>query len=448
MSSSLGRGIWQPPPQPPRPPNKRPAKSTIHTPTVTKRGKTERECSVCKVWKSLQDGFSKSQRNKGDNAKCKGCIDAQQKCKQQLSTDEKEARRKKVEDDRKQQRDKKEARRKKVEDDRKLAAEKRKREEEERKAAARILEVEEKKKAIAANEKKETEHYGQMKKEYELHVQKLTSEGRDIEKEMITPSNLVYIITSINTHGGDKFSPHLQGIFTTCQKAKDCAHKVFESTSMSYRDGKFDANENRTAKCDTTEFLIPGVECNVRVLFEIFGEVNNMRARDISCDKGECNAVGITAIPMDTDDIAGMDLPFLRTLTWRQEYDALTKGTPVAGGTEVFPVFAHIPARYHGYFRIGDPTDVNICGVFRKRERAIKCSQEERKEMLQVQKANSPIVYNGLPFYQMLLDNCNTVSTLSVILDTHEGGERELGFGSKIWMKTDVEWNDIYETRL
>ena len=446
-----------PPPQPPNPNNKRPANDGSNQP-VAKRGKNDRECSVCKVYKSLQDCFSKTQRSKGSNAKCKDCIDAQQKglvnAVQQKNKADKEARRKKQEEDRKLAAEKKEAKRleqqlmqKKREEERKKAQEDRKKAEEERKRAAKILEEQEKKKVIAANEEKEAAHYKQMKEEYDRHAQKLKNEEKDIEKEMTTPSNLVYVVTSICKRDGTGFSPHLQGIFTTCQKAKECACNVFENISKSYRDGNFVANEDRTAKCDATKFLIPGVECNVRVLFELFGKTIKAPRYSASRDKHvyECSAIGITVIPVGTDDIAGMDLPFLRSLNWTQEEDGMTHGEPVVGGTKVYPVFTHTPG--DSIDNIGDITDVNICGVFKNQETAIKCSLEERKDMLSVQKTNSPRVYNGIPFYQMMHDNCCAVNVESVTLDAHESYDKKLEFGSNkggyTWMKPDITWYDI-----
>ena len=112
----------------------------------------------------------------------------------------------------------------------------------------------------------------------------------------------------------------------------------------------------------------------------------------------------------------------------------MTKGTPVVEGTEVYPVFTHIPSDRNR-------TDVYICGVFRKKESAIKCSLEERKEILAVQKASSK-VYNGIPFYQMLHENCCSVDIHNVTLDAHES-KKELGFGSKtgIWKPSKSQYN-------
>ena len=54
-------------------------------PPEKKKGRFERTCFICKVSKSLHDNFSKSQRGKGDTAKCKECIGAQQGKKQEKS---------------------------------------------------------------------------------------------------------------------------------------------------------------------------------------------------------------------------------------------------------------------------------------------------------------------------------------------------------------------------
>ena len=98
--------------------------------------------------------------------------------------------------------------------------------------------------------------------------------GYYIEQEMITPSNLLYVVTSISKRRDNnrgKFSPRLHGIYTTARKAQVCARHVFGNVSKSYRDGKFLNNEDRTAKSDISEFLIPA-EGNSRTIFELFGK--------------------------------------------------------------------------------------------------------------------------------------------------------------------------------
>lgn len=47
---------------------------SVHPPK--KKSKNERVCSSCKLSKSLSDGFSKNQRGKGNNARCKECVGA------------------------------------------------------------------------------------------------------------------------------------------------------------------------------------------------------------------------------------------------------------------------------------------------------------------------------------------------------------------------------------
>ena len=136
-----------------------------------------------------------------------------------------------------------------------------------------------------------------------------------------------------------------------------------------------------------------------------------------------------------------MDLPFLRTLNWIQEEDDMTNGEPVVGGIKVFPVFTHTP----GDNIDRDITDVNICGVFKSEESAIKCSLEERKDMLSVQKIHSPRVYNGIPFYQMMHENCCAVNVECVTLDAHEKYDKKLEFGKGgyTWMKPDIQWYNV-----
>lgn len=259
-------------PSPPQHTTNRKRPTTINEPTA-KRNKAERVCSVCKTSKSLHDAFSKNQRSKGDDAKCKDCISAQQQ-KQQTP---KEANRKRKEDQKAIQeanRKRKEEKRLRLEKERQDRIAKQKQEEEERKLATQLLEAEEKNKTIAENVEKEANIYKAMKATYESYAQKLKDSGKDIEQEMITPSNLLYVVTSISKrrdNNGGRFSPRLHGIYTTARKAQVCARHVFGSVSKSYRDGKFLKNEDRTAKSDISEFFIPA-EGNSRVLFELFGK--------------------------------------------------------------------------------------------------------------------------------------------------------------------------------
>lgn len=248
---------------------------TIVNEPIAKRNKAERVCAKCKTSKCLHDSFSKNQRSKGDDAKCKDCIGAQQHAQQNEKQAEQkaiqEANRKRKEEKRLRQEEK----RLRLEKERQDRIAIQKQQEEERKLAAQLLEAEEKKKTIAENEVKEANLYKEMKYAYESYAQKLKDSGKDIEQEMITPSNLLYVVTSISKRRDNnrgKFSPRLHGIYTTARKAQVCARHVFGNVSKSYRDGKFLNNEDRTAKSDISEFLIPAAEGNSRVIFELFGK--------------------------------------------------------------------------------------------------------------------------------------------------------------------------------
>mmetsp|Transcript_41352 Transcript_41352/g.75640 ORF Transcript_41352/g.75640 Transcript_41352/m.75640 type:complete len:628 (-) Transcript_41352:43-1926(-) len=430
-------------------------------PPEKKKGRLERTCFICKVSKSLHDNFSKSQRGKGDTAKCKECVGAQQGKKQEKSDYTKSDRVGTHEEQLKRAADKREARRKKQEEETANRMAKRKKQEEERKRKAEIQaaelkhqeeerkrqEAEERMKIVTENEEKEAQNYNQKKEEYERHVQKLKDDGKDIEKEMATPSDLVYVVTSISKREG-QFSPHLHGIYTTCKKAQECARKVFEKASESYRDGTFVPNEKRTAKCDTTDFLLPGVAFTSRVMFELFGRTSRVM---MGWGKDEyvydCTAIGINAIPIDTNVVK--DLPFLRIGTHaheppgeRKKEDANT--TLVGGSTELYAIFSHEPGD-SDHTHPGDDSDVHLCGVFTNKENAINSGLTLRKKILKVQKKNDPRVCNGMSFYQMLHDNCWAVTIETVALDLDHGGDnngKELDFGTKdcTWENPDIEW--------
>lgn len=439
-------------------------------------------CSLCNVSKSLLVDFSKSQRSKGANAKCKECIGAQQAPKQKNKNEEEDVKRAAAASDKrkanrkiheenlqraaankakreardgetlKRQADNKDKRKKKEEErERKRldAIAKQKKQEEERKLAAEIRKAEEKKRIdaekriiAAENEEKEALHYKQKKEAYDRYVQKLKDDGKDIDVEMSTPSDLVYVVTSISKGGGGlmgKFSPHLHGIYTTCKNAQECARKVFEKESTSYCGGKFSPNEERTAKCDTTEFLIPGVEFNEKVMFELSGRT--IRAKySYGDDKyvSDCTAIaiGVNAIPIDMT--SAQNLPFLKMNSHEHNPDEERKKEDedtLVGGTGVYAIFSHEPGDN------GDGTEVNLCGIFRSKENAIRNGLEERKEMLKVQKRTFPQVYNGMAFYRMLQENCCAVTIETVALDSDDN-VRKLEFGTKkgIWMNPDIGW--------
>eukprot|EP00984_Skeletonema_dohrnii_P031967 scaffold25258_cov184-Skeletonema_dohrnii-CCMP3373.AAC.2 len=124
--------------------------------------------------------------------------------------------------------------------------------------------------AATENAGKEASAIQKMKDAFEQYITKLEASGGSIEKEMTKQTDLLYVVTSISKHD-DPYSPYLHGIYTTCQKAQEAARKTFEKLSESYRDGDFVSHETRVAKCDMTNFLIPGIEGAFRPLFEVLG---------------------------------------------------------------------------------------------------------------------------------------------------------------------------------
>ena len=254
-------------------------------------------CFVCKVAKSL-DCFSKNQRKKGENAKCMDCIGklpallaAKNKAMEDLEericvncniVKKKEnfgiKERKKGEASiciscnkeakakiRKQQRIQGKQEAKKYAEDIKVAAQE--------------------------NAENEARTLRMAKGVYENYVTRLKASGSNIEKEMTKQSDLLYVVSSISRRG-ENFGPSLHGIYTTCQKSQEAARKTFEKLSESYRDGEFVSHETRVAKCDMTNFLIPGVEGAFRPLFEVFREGE---------DEEDCTAVAINVVRIGTD---------------------------------------------------------------------------------------------------------------------------------------------------
>jgi len=447
------------------------------------------------VSKSNLDNFTKSQRAKGDSAKCKDCTNAPNKgAKDQTQEERTHAAdiKKKLQDERKRQKDEQAEKQKKRREERKRqrdeAAEKlhvenklmegleeractrckvvkkrdtfddaqqkkgnmsvckdcieekrakalgeRKRLEEERKRREAVIRQD----SLAVYERCESDHYKKKKDLYADHVKMLKKNGFDIEQEMATPSDLVYVVTSIHRYG-DQFSPHLYGIYTTCRKAQEGARKSFERLSTSYRDGKFLPNVERIAKCDVTTFLIPGVEFTSRPMFEVFGEY----------DEDEHIAVAINAVRIDSN--VRKDLPFLQF--WRHECTTDLKieegnNAKVASfdeDTKVYAIFNYWP----GNMGMNDSVEVQLCGVFRNREDAIERAKfftsfnDDEVEKEQLEDAQGKL--NGKLFHDMD-DDCWVVALETVTLDKQHHGEygRELDVGihgDSCWMSPEMEF--------
>jgi len=155
----------------------------------------------------------------------------------------------------------------------------------------------------AAQEKvqEESSTIQMVKDAYDQYVIKLEASGGSIEKEMTKQSDLLYVVSSISRREGDPFGPCLHGIYTTCQKAQEAARKIFEKLSESYRGGEFVSNETRVAKCDMTNYLIPGIEGTSRPLFEVLWQDE---------DDQDCTAIAINAVRLGND--MEQSIPYIR----------------------------------------------------------------------------------------------------------------------------------------
>lgn len=189
--------------------------------------------------------------------------------------------------------------------------------------------------------------------------------------------------------------------------------------------GYFLPNDERIAKCDTTQYLVPGTEFTSRAIFELFGE-----ERD-----SECIAVGITAVRID--DAVEIDLPFLKfdNSGCLRNSDAVEEdrvGPQIAHGTKVYAIFCYWPGS------MGQTSvDVDLCGVYTKRDDAIQRGLElarfDDEDMKAGQVGNAPNVTNGRLFFDSA-DTCFTVAIETVVLNEDHGGELDIGtVGDYCW---------------
>lgn len=252
-----------------------------------------------------------------------------------------------------------------------------------------------------------------------------------IEEMMTIPSHLVYVVSSIRWDG-EPFLPKCHGIFTTCSKAQAGAQKAFEAVSDSYRGGKFLQNDERIAKCDLTEFLIPGVEFASLTLFEEFED--------------HCAAVAINAIRIDkscTKDLPFLDIGF--DSSPKQVHSGLSE--KYLEGAQVYAIFefgpqTHVPGSYG---------NIRLCGVYREKDRAITRGKyftdfesleehyesddddnwryKERKEQIDGQLRGAQDVTNGLLFNGGEEDDPWAVALETVVLDQLTLNCAQLDFG-------------------
>jgi len=412
-----------------------------HEEVSNNKSTAARTCSVCKLAKSTKD-FSKNQRGKGAAAKCKDCIATMQQRIQEAQEIKKQKAREKSEllatenkmmealDERQCAKcritKKKEAfdlvqlRKGKSAECEDCVAEwaakqaERQRiamEEEKKRRKIRIQPI------IEENEKFEDIDYKQKKERYEQYAKKLEEEGRSIIEEMESTSSLVYVVTSAN-RGMDPFSPHLHGIYTTCNGAQESARRAFAEVSSTYRGGKFLPNDERIAKCDVSEFLIPGIKCNSRIMFEMFGE-------------GDCvdyRSVTVTAVPIDQAESRAYrpDIPCLASYEpfIPLEVDKVQSANPrLIKGTKVYAIFS----RQAEYI---DGGGVTLNGVYTNKEDAIARNLDEKQ-----QKDLPSEVSSGSLFYE---DDSEWEAVMNMMaLDEYENDEIKFRYGC--WLCPEVE---------
>ena len=392
-----------------------------------------RKCSVCEMKKDRTD-FSKTQWKKGDDAKCKECIAlkhdpevqkklAEERNKLLAAVYNKIGARRcskcgiiKKKDEFKCQWSRqgpcKDCIAKKVESQR-IAME----EEKKRKLIRRQSTIEE-------NKKSERLLYNQKKERYEQYKKEMEENGRSIEKEMISSTDLVYVVTSVQRRE-HPFSLCLHGIYTTCKRAQESARRAFAKESLSYRDGNFLPNDERIAKCDTSEFLVPGIAFNSRVMFELFGEEDDVYY----------TSVAVTAIKVDVE--VNAKLPCLGPAY----EDMLDVGErkdikhPLKLG-KVYAIFIHSDG------------DVKLSGVYTNRNDAIasglRYANFDDKEVEREQIENALTVSNGRLFHDEEYYESWQVAMETATLNenVNYNGELDLGMhGYGCWVCPDVEAN-------
>eukprot|EP00985_Skeletonema_marinoi_P017443 scaffold9563_cov150-Skeletonema_marinoi.AAC.3 len=266
----------------------------------------------------------------------------------------------------------------------------------------------------AAQEKvqEESSTIQMVKDAYDQYVIKLEASGGSIEKEMTKQSDLLYVVSSISRREGDPFGPCLHGIYTTCQKAQEAARKTFEKVSDSYRDGNFVSHEKRVAKCDMTNFLIPGVEGAFRTLFEVFRP-------DDDCPE-DCTSVAINTVHIESD--VEQSFPYIQDTSsaWiKSGLDSVTVNEKSSAGIIEKNLKVHALFSYKACGS-GDEMDAALIGIYKDREVAINRAREYSKEFIdddQIEVSYNFEVTNG---EIIVADNTISVSIETVILDDED----------------------------
>jgi len=277
---------------------------------------------------------------------------------------------------------------------------------------------------------------------YEHYVTRLKASGSTIEKEMTKQSDLLDVVTSISRRG-ENFGPSLHGIYTTCQKAQEAARKTFEKLSESYRDGEFVSHETRVAKCDMTNFIIPGVEGGFRLLFEVLG-----------LDEGDQNctaiAINVVRIGIDVQD----RLPYIQCGPYSlgkhfPETDNLGEDSSASANTTT-----NKDSKVHVLFSstLGEFTDfedVDLIGIYKHKEVAMNRAREYPKAFTNEEQTHNSYTtdtdVDGVSFVHFKDYDETTVSIHTVILDDDHGAvkgeENEISvIHEGMWFQPQIRW--------
>jgi hypothetical protein len=265
--------------------------------------------------------------------------------------------------------------------------------------------------AVKKNAHEEESNIQKVKHAYEVYVATLKASGISIETEMSKQSDLLYVVTSISRREGDVFGPCLHGIYSTCQKSQEAAREVFQEVSESYRDGHFVTRDTRVAKCDMTNFLLPGVEGAFRPLFEVLGPDES--------DK-DCTAVAINAVRIGSD--VEQSLPFIQdsSSAWiKAGLDADTIPQKSLASAPVKNLKVHALFSYK-VCDSGEERDVKLIGIYEDREEAINRARTYSKGFIHDEKMDVSYNFEVTDGELIVVDGAVSVSLETVILDDED----------------------------
>ena len=245
-------------------------------------------------------------------------------------------------------------------------------------------------------------------------------------------SDLVYVVTSISRRFGDPIAPHLHGIYSTLDAARDAARRAFGTRSETYREGRFLPSDERVAEDDSTDALVPGMQLSSRALLEALGEE----------ETDACTVVAVSCVPIDARVKA--NLPFLCGSTWGGASGERGGVDSLVAGTKVHAIFSYYPGG------MGGECDVCLCGVFQSKQAAIERGLEftglgfGETEADKEQKENAATVSNGAIFRDAETD-CWSVVLSSMVIDEDHASDsgKELDFnlfGDGIWVNPEIEY--------